>query len=189
MPKDLDDIIVEKLLPGNRDGGSARMRTADGKTFTMPGDARPAKPQDFSKPSPQRSEEVAGQVQRLSALGLGKTAVANCVRVSVEQLNRNYSEEFELGRKSMSEVVASAAMEQVKAGNPQMIMYMAKTRLGWTEHNVVEHTGTVNAVVSAKPLTREEFEQRYLSDDGAGRGGLLGSVSIGSGSIKDRDDD
>ena len=67
--------------------------------------------------------------------------------------------------KDMAETVASAAMEQVRSGNPQMIMFMAKTRLGWTETNVLEHTGTVNAVVSAKPLSREEFEARYLADN------------------------
>ena len=63
----------------------------------------------------------------------------------------------------MQEVVATAAMEQVKAGNPQMIMFVAKTRLGWNETNIVAHVGEVRAVVSNKPLTEAEFEARYLN--------------------------
>jgi len=54
-------------------------------------------------------------------------------------------------------------MEQAMAGNPQVLMYLGTSKLGWTEANVVEHVGTINAVVSAKPLTRDEFEARYLN--------------------------
>jgi hypothetical protein len=65
----------------------------------------------------------------------------------------------------MQEVVARGLMEQAMAGNPQVLMYLGKSKLGWTEANVVEHVGTINAVVSAKPLTRDEFEARYLKSD------------------------
>jgi hypothetical protein len=54
------------------------------------------------------------------------------------------------------------------AGNPQVLMYLGKSKLGWTEANVVEHVGEIRAVVSAKPLSREEFEQRYLRKDDDG---------------------
>lgn len=63
----------------------------------------------------------------------------------------------------MQEVVARGLMEQAMAGNPQVLMYLGKAKLGWSEANIVEHVGTVNAVVSAKPLSREEFEAKYLN--------------------------
>jgi hypothetical protein len=44
-------------------------------------------------------------------------------------------------------------------------MYLGKSKLGWTEANVIEHVGTINAVVSARPLSREEFEKRYLTNE------------------------
>jgi hypothetical protein len=37
--------------------------------------------------------------------------------------------------------------------------------LGWTEANVVEHVGEIRAVVSAKPLSRDEFVAKYLEKD------------------------
>jgi hypothetical protein len=65
----------------------------------------------------------------------------------------------------MQEVVARGLMEQAMAGNPQILMYLGKSKLGWTESNTVEHIGTVNAVVSARPLTKEEFEAKYLASE------------------------
>lgn len=167
MPDDKKDLIIEKLPKGDPSGGSLRVRTADGKTFTMPVGIVPsgATPKLKGREPRRRDRDIAGQVRRLAAVGLSKTAVASCVRIQSSELNRLYLKDFELGRRSMAETVASAAMEQVRSGNPQMIMFMAKTRLGWTETNVLEHTGTVNAVVSAKPLSREEFEARYLADN------------------------
>lgn len=167
MPDDKKDLIIEKLPKGDPSGGSLRVRTADGKTFTMPVGIVPrgATPRLKGREPRRRERDIAGQVRRLAAVGLSKTAVASCVRINSSELNRLYLKDFELGRKDMAETVASAAMEQVRSGNPQMIMFMAKTRLGWTETNVLEHTGTVNAVVSAKPLSREEFEARYLADN------------------------
>lgn len=167
MPDEKKDLIIEKLPKGDPSGGSLRVRTADGKTFTMPVSMRPRSATEALKGrTPRRRErDLAAQVKRLAAIGLSKTAVASCVRISSDELNRLYLKDFELGRKDMAETVASAAMEQVRSGNPQMIMFMAKTRLGWTETNVLEHTGTVNAVVSAKPLSKEEFKARYLADN------------------------
>lgn len=125
---------------------------------------------DYSAQMYQKDAEIGAMIERLSRIGLSKTAVSIAARISPNELTKYYAEEFAAGQARMQEVVASAAMEQVMAGNPAMIMYMAKAKLGWTETNVVEHVGEIRAVVSAKPLTREEFEQRYLkkdeSDDG-----------------------
>lgn len=65
----------------------------------------------------------------------------------------------------MQEVVARGLMEQALAGNPQILMYLGKSKLGWTEANVVEHVGEIRAVVSAKPLSRDEFVAKYLEKD------------------------
>lgn len=122
-----------------------------------------------------RNEETAAQIRRMAAVGLGKGTIAAACRITAGRIEK-YIEDFEAGRRQMAECVAGAAMEQVRAGNPQMIMFMAKTRLGWSEHNVLEHTGTVNAVVSAKPLSREEFERRYLSVE---------DVTVSEGHVED----
>ena len=112
-----------------------------------------------------KDEIVAGQVERLAAVALTKTQVAIACRVTVDQLTRLYSEEYAKGLAKAQNTIASKAMEAVEKGNPQMIMYMAKARLGWTENNVVEHVGEVRHTVSAKAMSREEFAKRYLEEE------------------------
>jgi hypothetical protein len=43
---------------------------------------------------------------------------------------------------------------------------LLKTKLGWSEQQTLEITGEIRSVVSAKPLTKEEFVQKYLTSDG-----------------------
>ncbi len=112
-----------------------------------------------------KDEVVAGQVERLAAVALTKTQVAIACRLSVDQLTKLYAEEYARGLAKAQDKIASKAMEAVEKGNPQMIMYMAKARLGWTENNVVEHVGEVRHTVSAKAMTREEFARKYLEEE------------------------
>lgn len=112
-----------------------------------------------------KDEETSERVKRLAALGLSKTAVAVAARLSPRELTSWYNDEYLAGQASMQEVVASGLLEQARAGNPQILMYLGKSKLGWTESNTVEHVGTVHAVVSAKPLTQEEFAQKYLAEN------------------------
>lgn len=132
--------------------------------FVMP-PPRAQRRKDYSDQIVPKDAEIAGAVERLGRLGLSKQAVSIACRVTLEQLNRLYIEEYEVGRANMQEVVARGLMEQALAGNPQILMYLGKSKLGWTEANVVEHVGEIRAVVSAKPLSREEFVAKYLEKD------------------------
>lgn len=111
-----------------------------------------------------KDEETSERVKRLAALGLSKNAVAVAARLSPRELTSWYNDEYLAGQASMQEVVARGLLDQAMAGNPQVLMYLGKSKLGWTESNTVEHVGTVNAVVSARPLTKEEFAQKYLNE-------------------------
>lgn len=125
----------------------------------------PPRRKDYSNQRYEKDPETIGAVTRLARLGLSKSAVAIACRLSPVELSKWYGEEYAAGQAGMQEVVARGLMEQAMAGNPQVLMYLGKSKLGWTEANTVEHVGTINAVVSAKPLTRDEFEQRYLKND------------------------
>lgn len=120
---------------------------------------------DYSTQRYEKDAEISGAVTRLARLGLSKSAVAVACRLTPNELTKWYAEEYAAGQAGMQEVVARGLMEQAMAGNPQVLMYLGKAKLGWTESNTVEHVGTVNAVVSAKPLSREEFERKYINND------------------------
>lgn len=117
---------------------------------------------DYSSQRYEKDAEVGAMVTRLAKLGLSKNAVAIAAKLSPLELTKWYNEEYLAGQAGMQEVVARGLMEQASAGNPQVLMYLGKSKLGWTENNVVEHVGTINAVVSARPLSREEFAAKYL---------------------------
>tara|TARA_R110000868_G_scaffold82113_2_gene232002 strand:- start:2286 stop:2813 length:528 start_codon:yes stop_codon:yes gene_type:complete len=125
----------------------------------------PPRRKDYSNQRYEKDSETCGAVTRLAKLGLSKSAVAIACRLSPNELTKWYGEEYAAGQAGMQEVVARGLMEQAMAGNPQVLMYLGKSKLGWTEANTVEHVGTINAVVSAKPLSRDEFEARYLNND------------------------
>jgi hypothetical protein len=65
----------------------------------------------------------------------------------------------------MSSRLAQLAFESAESGDSRMIQYLCKVKLGWTETSTIEHTGEVKAVISAKPLSKEEFELKYLKAD------------------------
>jgi hypothetical protein len=125
----------------------------------------PPRRKDYSNQRYEKDPETMGAVTRLAKLGLSKSAVAIACRLSPTELTKWYGEEYAAGQAGMQEVVARGLMEQAMAGNPQVLMYLGKSKLGWTEANTVEHVGTINAVVSAKPLSRDEFEARYLTNN------------------------
>ena len=118
----------------------------------------------YSNQRYEKDVETIGAVTRLAKLGLSKSAVAIACRLSPTELTKWYGEEYAAGQAGMQEVIARGLMEQAVSGNPQVLMYLGKSKLGWSEANVIEHIGTINAVVSAKPLSRDEFEARYLSE-------------------------
>jgi hypothetical protein len=107
-------------------------------------------------------EEVAQQVRELARLGLSKNAVRLFLKMRFDSFDRLYGEAYLEGQASMQRRLAGLAMEQAEAGNVPMLMYLCKTKLGWNETSVVEHVGEVRTVVSAVPLTRDEFARKYL---------------------------
>lgn len=109
-----------------------------------------------------RDEGVAHQVKTLASFGLSKGSIAIACQISMYVLDKYYMEEFLFGVANMQKRIAALAFEAAEGGSVPMIMYLAKTKLGWVESSTVEHIGEVRAVVSNKPLTKEEFVARYL---------------------------
>ena len=152
----------------SEDVETIKILDVDDKTEVLPVKPiviNPPRRKDYSNQRYEKDPETCGAVTRLAKLGLSKSAVAIACRLSPNELTKWYGDEYAAGQAGMQEVVARGLMEQAMAGNPQVLMYLGKSKLGWTEANTVEHVGTINAVVSARPLSREEFEARYLTNN------------------------
>jgi hypothetical protein len=158
---DSEDVEVIKISESETEYTTEVSREVSLKPVVV----NPPRRKDYSNQRYEKDPETCGAVTRLARLGLSKSAVAIACRLSPQELTKWYNEEYAAGQAGMQEVVARGLMDQAMAGNPQVLMYLGKSKLGWTEANVVEHVGTINAVVSAKPLTRDEFEARYLANN------------------------
>ena len=113
----------------------------------------------------QRNEDLACQVRDLGRLGLSKGNAALAARISVYLLEKYYLEDYLEGVASMQRGLASVAIAEAMNGNTPILLHLIKTKLGWSEQQIIEHIGEIRAVVSAKPMSKEEFVQKYLSKD------------------------
>jgi hypothetical protein len=112
----------------------------------------------------QKDEQLALQIRDLGRLGLSRTSAALAARITPYLLDKYYSEEFLEGQSQMQKGLASVAITEAMNGNTPVLLHLLKTKLGWSEQQTLEITGEVRAVVSAKPLSKEEFIQKYLND-------------------------
>jgi len=122
-----------------------------------------------SERHPDWEADVSRKVREMARVGLTKNQISIALKLTPRELDNIYPDELTQSQSSFQYEVAAAAMDQVRIGNAQMIQYLCKARLGWTENNVVEHTGAIHADVSSKPMSKEEFTARYLTqeeDDG-----------------------
>ena len=113
----------------------------------------------------QRNEDLACQVRDLGRLGLSKGNAALAARISVYLLDKYYLEDYLEGVTEMQRGLASVAIAEAMNGNTPILLHLIKTKLGWSEQQIIEHVGEIRAVVSAKPMSKEEFVQKYLSKD------------------------
>lgn len=116
-------------------------------------------------PSHEKCERIGAQIRDMARMGLTKGNVAIAARISPYLLEKYYSEEFSQGEAEMRKGLATVAMAEAMSGNTALLLHLVKTKLGWNETQLIEHSGEVRSVVSAKPLTKEEFAQRFLAKE------------------------
>ena len=116
-------------------------------------------------PSHEKCERIGAQIKDMARMGLTKGNVAIAARISPYLLEKYYSEEFLQGEAEMRKGLATVAMAEAMSGNTALLLHLVKTKLGWNETQLIEHSGEVRSVVSAKPLSKEEFIQRFIDKD------------------------
>jgi len=112
-----------------------------------------------------RNEDLACQVRDMARMGLSKGSTAIAARITPYLLDKYYLPDFLEGQSQMQKRLATVAMKQALKGNIPILLHLLKTKLGWTETQTIEHVGEIKAVVSAKPMSKEEFAQKYLTQE------------------------
>lgn len=112
-----------------------------------------------------KNEQLGLQIRDLARLGLSKSASALAARVSVNILDKYYLEEYLAGQAEMQKGLASVAVAEAMNGNTPVLLHLLKTKLGWSEQHQIEISGEVKSVVSNKPMSKEEFVAKYLTNE------------------------
>lgn len=112
-----------------------------------------------------KNEQLGLQIRDMARLGLAKGNVAIAARITPYLLEKYYLEEFLEGQAEMQRGLAAKAVSEAMEGNTPILLHLLKTKLGWNETQLIEHSGEIRNVVSAKPMTKEEFIERYLQKD------------------------
>lgn len=112
-----------------------------------------------------KDEQLGLQIKDLARLGLSKSASALAARVSVNILDKYYLNEYLAGQAEMQKGLASVAIAEAMNGNTPVLLHLLKTKLGWSEQHQIEISGEVKNVVSHKPMSKEEFVAKYLTNE------------------------
>lgn len=88
------------------------------------------------------SEEFAGKVEHLAALGMTQEDVGHILGVSSDTLQRHYSEAWGKGKAVAKAKVANKLFEKAMAGDSASIFFWLKTQAGWREVQRVDHTSS-----------------------------------------------
>jgi hypothetical protein len=65
----------------------------------------------------------------------------------------------------MQKGLATVAIAEAMNGNTPILLHLLKTKLGWSEQHQIEISGEVRSVVSNKPMSKEEFVAKYLTNE------------------------
>ena len=103
----------------------------------------PAQPNKGGRPPHQRDERIARQVEAMSGYGIPVISIGKCVGLCENTLRKYYRDEIELGAvKANAKVIESLFRKATGEGQGAVsaAIFWAKTRCGWKETTVNEHT-------------------------------------------------
>jgi hypothetical protein len=92
-------------------------------------------------PAHQPTDQGKLQVKTLAAVGIRHEDIAAKIGISADTLTKYYRQELDDGRIDANAQVGKSLYEQAKNGNTTAMIFWLKTRAGWKETQVQEHTG------------------------------------------------
>ena len=112
-----------------------------------------------------KDEQLGLQIRDMARMGLSKSQTALAARISTHLPDKYYLDEYLDGQGSMQKGLASVAVTEAMNGNTPVLLHLLKTKLGWSEQHQIEISGEVRSVVSNKPMSKEEFVAKYLTNE------------------------
>ncbi len=104
----------------------------------------------------EATDEKKRQVEKLAGLGLPHTQISVVIGCSRETLEKNFKEELIKGKAVANTKISQTLFEKAIQGNTALLIFWAKTQMGWKEVQGLELTGK-----DGQPL--DDAKQRLLA--------------------------
>jgi transposase len=95
----------------------------------------------MGRPPHEPTEQTRLQAKTLAAVGIRHEDIAAKLGITADTLTKYYRKELDDGRVDANAQIGKSLFEQARAGNTSAMIFWLKTRAGWKETQVQEHTG------------------------------------------------
>lgn len=105
------------------------------------------------------SAETRAQVEALSGYGVRHDEIALYLEIDPKTLRKHYRDQLDKGHIKANVGVARALHKNATEGNVTAQIFWMKTRCGWKETAVHEHTGASGGPIETSVGTPEQFRK------------------------------
>jgi hypothetical protein len=112
----------------------------------------------MARPGHKPDEASRRQVEALAGYGLPETGIADMIGIDPKTLRKHYRHELRIGHTKANSAVAQSLFRKATGEGPQSVtaaIFWAKTRMGWKETIVNEHSGdpvqTISRIIVSPP--------------------------------------
>lgn len=124
---------------------------------------RPAKPSNYrgGRPAWQPTADELRLVEHYTAIGMTQDEIALVMEVSVDSLQRHCRHQLDAGRLKVNAKVAAKLFDKAMKGDTASIIFWMKSRAGWKERSVLEHTGPTGGPIETTAMTPKQAAEKY----------------------------
>lgn len=114
----------------------------------------------MAMPMHEPTEELRAKVRALSSFGIKQDDIATYIGVAPKTLRLHYREELDCGTVEANAKVAECLFKNAtEHNNVTAQIFWQKTRAGWSEKMMIEHSGAIGSGPDITKLTDEQLEQ------------------------------
>ena len=96
-----------------------------------------------TKPPHKPTDKDRQNVETMSAVGIPQDDIAAFLEIDPKTLRKHYRQELDTAAVKANSAIGGALYKKAMAGDTTAMIWWTKTRMGWSEKVLNEHSGTI----------------------------------------------